>query len=35
MSGREEVKVLREFLSKIMPVRKLGYMKKKLVIKIE
>lgn len=35
MSGREEAKVLREFLSKIMPIRRLGYMKKKLVIKSE
>jgi hypothetical protein len=31
MGREEDVKVLKEFISKIMPRRKLGYMKKKRV----
>ena len=29
---REEIRVLREFVSKLIPMRRLGYMKKKMVI---
>jgi hypothetical protein len=31
MGREEDVKVLKEFISRIMPRRKLGYMKKKCV----
>jgi len=33
MGKREEVEVIKKFVSKRIPRRKLGYMKKKLVVK--
>ena len=33
MSGKEKVDIIKRFVSKRIPRRKLGYMKKKLVVK--